>query len=86
MSVAAIQSLQERVEASYQARVMGLLESVSAGALGAGYLIGGVVGSLAPTRAVFALAGAGLMACALAAFAAVRAPAPLEPVPHPAAG
>jgi predicted MFS family arabinose efflux permease len=70
--VAAIQSLQERVAAEFQARVMGLAESVNAAAVGFGFLLGGVIATLGSPRLVLGVAAVGVIALAPAFAAALR--------------
>lgn len=63
--VAVMTALQEAVEDAYQARVAGLLESVAAAAPGIGFLLGGVITTLASPRIAYALAAVGVMLVAL---------------------
>jgi len=92
--VALVTALQEAVERqALQARVMGMLESLAQLMPGIGFLLGGVVATLASPRTVYAIAGAGvLLLVAAAALAAGRrrtprragdtsADAPLPPGP-----
>jgi len=68
--VSVVTALQERTPTHLHARVMGLLESVNAAAPGIGFLLGGVLASLAGPREAFAIAGGGLVL--LVALAALR--------------
>ncbi len=61
-----VQAIQERVEESFQARVMSLLESVNAGSYGVGFVIGGAVTAVADVRLAFAVAAAGVLLSAVA--------------------
>lgn len=72
--VALVTALQEAVERrALQARVMGMLESLAQLMPGIGFLLGGVVATLASPRTVYAIAGAGVMLLvAAAALAAGR--------------
>jgi hypothetical protein len=86
--VSVVQTLQDRVDEAFQARVMALLESVNAGGYGVGFLLGGAVASLAGARIAIALAGAGVLLSAAAIVALLRGDrrsrAPLAPQPQPA--
>jgi hypothetical protein len=52
---------QELTAEEQQARVGGLLESIVAGATGIGFLVGGVVATLASARAVYVAAGLAIL-------------------------
>jgi MFS family permease len=63
--VSVVQAIQDRIPDELQARVMGLLESVTAGAFGVGFLLGGALAALADARFAIIVAGAGVvLACA----------------------
>ena len=63
--VSVVQAIQDRIPDDLQARVMGLLESVTAGAFGVGFLLGGALAALADARFAILFAGTGvLVACA----------------------
>jgi predicted MFS family arabinose efflux permease len=64
--VAVMTMLQERTPADLQARATGLLESVGAAMPGVGFIIGGVLTSIASPVAAYAVAGGGVMVLALA--------------------
>jgi hypothetical protein len=89
--VSVVQALQERVAGELQARVMGLLESTTAAAYGAGFVLGGAVTALADARLAIAVAGVGILAAASAIVGVLRdggvAPASpgLAAAPEPAA-
>ena len=57
-----IQAVQERIEDDFQARVMGLVESLTAACFGAGFLLGGVLTALGDPRLALGLAGVGVLA------------------------
>ena len=56
----------------YQARVVALLESSGRAMPGIGFILGGVAAQLISTRATFVIAGAGVVAVALAAIPLLR--------------
>ncbi len=60
--VAVVSAVQELTAENMQARVMSVVESVGAAMPGVGYLLGGVIASVADPRAAFAFAGAGVLA------------------------
>jgi len=62
--VSVVQAIQERVEESFQARVMSLLESTNAACYGLGFLVGGVVTSVFDARLAFGLAAGGVLVAA----------------------
>ncbi|MEA2269903.1 MAG: hypothetical protein QOC64_2513 [Solirubrobacteraceae bacterium] len=70
--VSVVQALQERVDDDLQARVMGLLESTTAAAYGAGFLAGGLLTHFADARLAIAVAGAGALASAATITALLR--------------
>jgi MFS family permease len=85
--VSVVQAIQERVAEDFQARVMGLLESANAACYGAGFLLGGAVTSVFDARLAFAMASAGVLACAVAIRRLLRghaAPAPAAASAAPA--
>lgn len=63
--VAMLQTLQERLEERFQARVMSLWEALGAASIGSGYLLGGVLAALTSPRLVFAAAAAAVAMVAL---------------------
>jgi MFS family permease len=63
--VSAISAVQELTESGMQARIMAVLESVAAAMPGVGFALGGVLATVASTRATFAVAGFGVLAIAL---------------------
>jgi MFS family permease len=62
--VAHLTALQERTPAALQARIGGLMESVSAVAPGIGFLLGGVLTAAVSTRLAFVVAGVGVLVLA----------------------
>jgi MFS family permease len=62
--VAHLTALQERTPSELQARIGGLMESISAAAPGFGFLLGGVLTAAVSTRVAFAVAGVGVLALA----------------------
>jgi MFS family permease len=93
--VSVIQSVQERIEESFQARVMGLLESVNATCYGLGFLAGGAVAAAFDARLAFGVAAGGVFVATGVIRTLLRhhgdAPARVPaagaaPVPEPVAG
>jgi MFS family permease len=70
--VAVVTAIQESTAEDYQARVIGLLESLASGLSGVGFLLGGVIAALLSPRASFAVAGFGVLVVLVAAVAALR--------------
>ena len=74
--VSVIQAIQERTADEYQARVMGLLESTTAGGYGIGFLLAGAITALTSVRVTFAATAVGvLVATVLMATLLRRTPA-----------
>jgi len=59
--VAVVTATQELTEQAYQARVIGLLESLASGLSGVGFLLGGVIAAVMSPRASYAVAGIGVL-------------------------
>ncbi len=59
--VAVMTALQQATPSDYQARMSGLLESLGAAMPGVGFLVGGLIVTLASPRTAFAVAGAGIL-------------------------
>ena len=59
---ATMTAIQELTSEDQQARVGGFFESIVASATGAGFLLGGAVATFASARAVYAVAGVGILA------------------------
>jgi len=70
--VAVVTAIQEFTAEAYQARVIGLLESLASGLSGVGFLLGGAIAALATPRASFAVAGFGVLAVLVCAVAILR--------------
>ena len=66
--ISVVTTLQEMTPADYQARIVGLLESLSAAMPGVGYLIGGALVALGSPRTAYAVAGVGVLVLVLAAL------------------
>jgi MFS family permease len=66
--IAVITALQEMTPADYQARIVGLLESLGSAMPGVGYLIGGALVAGGSPRTAYAVAGAGVLALVVAAL------------------
>jgi predicted MFS family arabinose efflux permease len=60
--VSVVQAIQDRVGDEYQGRVMGLLESTTAGCYGVGFLLAGVLTELTSVRVTFAATAIGVLA------------------------
>jgi MFS family permease len=81
-SVSVIDRIQQRLPAEFQARVMGLLESVVAASSGLGFLLAGLLEGPLGARGVIALAGVGTVLAAFAyAWALTGSRDPDEPGP-----
>jgi MFS family permease len=78
--ISVVTTLQEMTPSDYQARIVGLLESLGAAMPGVGYLIGGALVVLGSPRTAYAVAGVGVLVLVLAALVVrpriVRAPNP----------
>jgi MFS family permease len=59
--VAVTTAVQERTPATFQARTSGLLESIASAATGVGFVLGGVVVTLAEPHTAFLIAGSGII-------------------------
>ena len=68
--ISVVTTLQEMTPADYQARIVGLLESLGAAMPGVGYLIGGVLVALGSPRTAYAVAGVGVLVLVLATLLA----------------
>ena len=66
--ISVVTTLQEMTPADYQARIVGLLESLGAAMPGVGYLIGGTLVALGSPRTAYAVAGVGVLVLVLAAL------------------
>ena len=63
--ISVVTALQEATPADYQARIVGLLESLGAAMPGVGYLLGGALVALGSPRTAYAVAGAGVLVLVL---------------------
>ncbi|HYH60905.1 MAG TPA: MFS transporter [Solirubrobacterales bacterium] len=86
--VAIITAIQELTAEAYQARVLGLLESLASGLSGVGFLLGGAIAAVVSPRASFAVAGAGVLLVLVSAVLILRGvrwerleASPARPVP-----
>jgi MFS family permease len=59
--ISVVTALQEHTPADYQARIVGLLESLGAAMPGVGYLLGGALVAIGSPRTAYAFAGAGVL-------------------------
>ncbi len=66
--ISVVTALQEHTPIDYQARIVGLLESLGAAMPGVGYLLGGVLVALGSPRTAYAVAGAGVLVLVLVGF------------------
>jgi len=66
--ISVMTTLQEMTPADYQARIVGLLESLGAAMPGVGYLAGGALVALGSPRTAYAVAGAGVLVLVVAAI------------------
>jgi MFS family permease len=70
--VALVSAVQELTSASFQARVIAMLESLASAMPGLGFVIGGVVAALLSPRASYAVAGLGVIAVLAIGAVALR--------------
>jgi predicted MFS family arabinose efflux permease len=70
--VSVVTALQEATPAEYQARIVGLLESLLAAMPGIGYVLGGMLTLIGSPRTAYAVAGAGTLILVVAAVAMLR--------------
>ena len=63
--ISVVTALQEMTPTDYQARIVGLLESLGAAMPGVGYLIGAALVALGSPRTAYAVAGAGVLVLVL---------------------
>jgi len=81
--VSVMTALQESTPADLQARITGLLESLTSATTGVGFLLGGVITAIASPPTAFAVSGIGVVL--LVAFGAVLRAVPARPPLSPAA-
>jgi MFS family permease len=79
--VSVLTALQEDIPAAMQARIVGLLESLAAAMPGLGYVLGGVLATIASPRLAYALAGAGVFTVLIVVVRGVNRPSGLPPGP-----
>ena len=70
--VAVVTAIQGLTASPYQARVIGLLESLASGLSGVGFLLGGAIAAILSPRASYAVAGAGGFAVLAIAIVVLR--------------
>jgi Transmembrane secretion effector len=66
--IAVVTALQEATPSDYQARIVGLLESLGSAMPGVGYLLGGTLVALGSPRTAYAFAGTGVLLLVLVAI------------------
>jgi MFS family permease len=66
--ISVVTALQEHTPQDYQARIVGLLESLGAAMPGVGYLLGGALVAIGSPRTAYAFAGAGVLLLLLVGF------------------
>jgi MFS family permease len=71
--VAVVTAVQEITEQDYQARVIGLLESVGAAMPGLGFVLGGIIAASLGPRQAYTVAGVGVLVVLAAAAIVLRA-------------
>jgi MFS family permease len=70
--IALVTAVQELTRATYQARVLALLEALASAMPGVGFVIGGAIAAIFEPRAAYAVAGVGVVLVLLGAAAALR--------------
>jgi predicted MFS family arabinose efflux permease len=70
--VSVVQAIQERVADEFQGRVMGLLESTTAGCFGIGFILAGALTELTSVRVTFAATAGGVILATLWMAALLR--------------
>jgi MFS family permease len=70
--IALVTAVQELTRATYQARVLALLEALASAMPGIGFLCGGAIAALFDPRAAYAVAGAGVLAVLALAVLSLR--------------
>jgi MFS family permease len=66
--ISVVTALQEHTPADYQARIVGLLESLGAAMPGVGYVLGGALVAIGSPRTAYAFAGAGVLVLVFVGF------------------
>jgi predicted MFS family arabinose efflux permease len=83
--VSLVQAIQDRTADEFQGRVMGLLESTTAGCYGLGFLLAGAITALTSVRVTFAATAIGVVLATIWMATLLRGAAAAEPAePHPA--
>jgi predicted MFS family arabinose efflux permease len=83
--VSVVQAIQDRVDDEFQGRVMGLLESITAGTFGFGFLVAAAVTELTSVRVTFAVTTGGVILATLCMVVLLRRfdeGSPEAPVSH----
>jgi hypothetical protein len=70
--VAVVTAVQNLTAGPYQARVIGLLESLASGLSGVGFLLGGVIAASLSPRASYVVAGLGVLVVLALAILTLR--------------
>ena len=70
--ISLVTAVQELTQASYQARVLSLLEATASAMPGVGFLLGGTIAAIFEPRASYAVAGVGVVIVLIAATRALR--------------
>ncbi len=70
--IALVTAVQQLTRATYQARVLALLEALASAMPGVGFLLGGAIASIFTPRVGFAVAGAGVLLVLLLAILSLR--------------
>jgi predicted MFS family arabinose efflux permease len=83
--VSLIQAVQDRTADEFQGRVMGLLESTTAGCYGIGFLLAGAITALTSVRVTFAATAVGVILATLWMATLLRGTATEAAESHPAA-
>lgn len=83
--VSLIQAIQDRTADEFQGRVMGLLESTTAGCYGIGFLLAGAITALTSVRVTFAATAVGVILATIWMARLLRGTAAAEPVESQAA-
>jgi predicted MFS family arabinose efflux permease len=84
--VSLIQAIQDRTADEFQGRVMGLLESATAGCYGTGFLLAGAITALTSVRVTFAATALGVMLATIWMATLLRGATAAEPAESAAAG
>jgi Transmembrane secretion effector len=80
---ASLTAIQERTTPALQARIGGLVESITAASTGLGFLLGGLTATLGSVRLAYIISGLAILACATALRTPSKTPS-ASPAPEPA--